>query len=114
MSFVPVLPISELPEGAKKAVHVAGREICLYHLSDGIFATTNTCSHAQASLSEGFMEDDWIIQCPRHGARFNIRTGGVQSLPATAPVRTYNTKVEHDMIHIEIEDDDNKSSPLHP
>lgn len=102
MSFQPVLPLAELPQGAKRRVVIGGRELCLYHLSDGIFATENICSHAQASLAEGYLVDDWMIECPRHGSRFNIRTGGVQSLPATVSLRTFPVKIEEGTIYVDV------------
>lgn len=97
----PILPLSDLPLGTKKRVVVDGQEICLYHLSDGIFATQNICSHKQASLADGEIVEDRLIECPRHGARFDIRTGNVKSLPAILPITKHNVKVENDMIYLD-------------
>lgn len=97
----PLLPLSDLPLGTKKRVIVDGKEICLYHLSDGIFATQNVCSHKQASLADGEVLEDRIIECPRHGARFDIRSGAVRALPAVLPIKKYTVKVENDMIYLD-------------
>ena len=99
----PLLPLSELPLGTKNRVVVGGTEICLYHLSDGIFATQNVCLHKQASLADGEILEDRIIECPRHGARFDIRSGEVKSLPAILPIKKYTVKVEDDMIYFDDE-----------
>lgn len=100
MKFVEVLKLSETPLGTKKHLMVEGHEICVYHLSDGVFATTDICSHQRALLSAGFLHDDAIIECPRHGSQFDIRTGAVKSLPATTPIETYPVKVEGDAIFV--------------
>lgn len=97
----PLLALSELPLGTKKRVVIDGKEICLYHLSDGIFATQNVCSHKQASLADGEILEDRIIECPRHGARFDIRSGDVKSLPAILPIKKYNVKVENEMVYVD-------------
>ncbi|MBI3956973.1 MAG: non-heme iron oxygenase ferredoxin subunit [Candidatus Kerfeldbacteria bacterium] len=103
MSFVPVCKITDLPEGKKRKFTVNSRDICVYHLSDGFFATDDVCSHAQSSLADGFIVDDHTIECARHGAQFAIRSGTVMSLPAVVPIRTFNVKVENDEVLVEVE-----------
>lgn len=67
--------IADMPLGSVKAVEVAGREIAIYHLSDGtLYATDNICTHGFARLSEGFLEEN-VIECPVHGGQFDVRTG---------------------------------------
>lgn len=105
MKYVPVLKTADLKEGEKKRVVVDGREICVYHLSDGFFATDNVCSHARASLAEGMILDDHVIECPRHGSQFAIRTGTVISLPAFVPIRTFDVKVENDTVFLRVDDE---------
>ncbi|MBI4641820.1 MAG: Rieske 2Fe-2S domain-containing protein, partial [Candidatus Tectomicrobia bacterium] len=56
-------------------------------------AIDDTCTHEEASLSEGEVWGE-VIECPKHGARFDLRTGEVVSLPAVLPVATYEVKVE--------------------
>ncbi|MBI4415213.1 MAG: non-heme iron oxygenase ferredoxin subunit, partial [Candidatus Kerfeldbacteria bacterium] len=80
------LLLHKLPVGTMKRVVVDGRALCLYHLSDGVYATDDRCTHAQASLSMGEMIDDACVECPLHGSRFNIRTGKALALPAYEPV----------------------------
>lgn len=104
MKYVPVFKTEELKEGEKKRVVVDGREICVYHLSDGFFATDNRCSHARASLAEGMILDDHAIECPRHGSQFAIRTGTVLSLPAFVPIRTFEVKIEDGIVLIKVDD----------
>lgn len=77
------------------------KEIALFRLPDGIFATENSCSHEYSELSEGMIigED---VYCPKHGSRFDIRTGAVRDLPATRPVKTYEVKVEDGIVYVRV------------
>ena len=113
MKYVPVLKTTDLPEGEKKRVVVDGRELCVYHLSDGFFATDNRCTHARGALAEGRILDDHTVECPRHGAQFAIRTGTVLSLPAFIPVRTFEVKVDDDTIFLKV-DDEPSPKPFDP
>lgn len=80
-----------------------GKRIALFKLEDGIFALNDECSHANASLSEGWVEDDQV-ECPMHGARFDIRTGKNLRFPAVTPVHSYPVKVEDGFVFINIEE----------
>ncbi|MBN2366400.1 MAG: non-heme iron oxygenase ferredoxin subunit [Calditrichaeota bacterium] len=85
-------------------VHVFEHEgwpIAVYRLEDGYFAIDDTCSHEEASLSEGEIEDG-KIECPLHGAQFDIRTGKNLTLPAVLPVRNYPVKVENGDIFVKV------------
>ena len=73
---------------------VDDREIALVRIDDDVYAIGDTCSHADVSLSEGFVEaDDCMIECSRHGALFNLKTGEPESLPAVRPVPVYDVAV---------------------
>lgn len=77
------------------------KEIALFRLDDGIYATENSCSHEYSQLSEGMiMGAD--VYCPKHGSRFDIRTGAVRDLPATRPVKTYEVKVEDGVVYVKV------------
>jgi 3-phenylpropionate/trans-cinnamate dioxygenase ferredoxin subunit len=76
--------------------------IALYRLSDGYYATEDTCTHAQASLAAGDMDlGEGTIECPYHGSIFDIRSGRVLSLPANRPLRTYSIKIIDDEVFVE-------------
>ena len=79
-----------------------GNPIAVFRLEDGFYAIDDTCSHAESSLSEGEIDED-IIECPLHGAQFDIRTGRNLSLPAVVPVRSYPVKVEKGSIYLQVE-----------
>ena len=90
----------EVPVGEARRFVVNDVPVALFHLPGGFYAIADTCSHEEASLSEGFIEDE-IVECPRHGAQFDIETGQNRSLPATRPVAAYRVAVEGDDIYVE-------------
>ena len=71
------------------------KEYALFKLEDGIYCTTNSCSHEYSPLAEGIVMDG-DVYCPKHGSRFEIRTGAVKDYPATHPVKTFEVRVEDD------------------
>jgi 3-phenylpropionate/trans-cinnamate dioxygenase ferredoxin subunit len=97
---------ADVPEGEARRFVVRGREVAIANLGEGLFlGVDDTCSHAEASLSEGEVDtDDETIECPRHGSTFDLRTGRPRSLPATLPVRTYAVKVEGETLLLEVPD----------
>lgn len=95
--FVQVATKADLPPGTSLCVTVEDKKIALFNLDGAYYAIDDTCSHAEASLSEGEIDGHCVI-CPRHGARFDIRTGQALSLPAWAPVETYEVRVEGEQI----------------
>ncbi len=86
-----------------KVVEYDGERIALFRLSDGIYAIDDECSHATASLAEGRVEDH-VVECPRHGARFDIRTGKHLCFPAVTPVTSYPVKLEGGKIYVYVDD----------
>ncbi len=93
----------QIAPGEVLRVHAGDELVALYNVDGTFYATDDTCSHAQASLSDGWLED-YEITCPLHGAIFDVRTGQPQTLPATKPVCTYSVHVEGDDIYVEIEE----------
>lgn len=97
---------SDVPEGEARCFTANGTGIAVANVGEGrFFAVDDTCSHAEASLSEGEVDvDDRTIECPRHGSTFDLETGRALVLPATHPVRTYAVKVEGDALLVEVEE----------
>jgi 3-phenylpropionate/trans-cinnamate dioxygenase ferredoxin subunit len=98
MPEVEVCPLEELPPGSHRVLEHAGPEgIGVYNCGDGLFAIEDRCTHDDGKLCEG----EWDaaaceVICPRHGARFDVRTGEARTLPAYIPVATYPVRVRED------------------
>lgn len=92
----------DLNPGETRRVAAGGETIALYNVDGAIYATDDICSHAEASLSDGWLED-YEITCPLHGAVFDVTTGKPLSLPATKPVRTFPVRLDGDDIYIDME-----------
>jgi 3-phenylpropionate/trans-cinnamate dioxygenase ferredoxin subunit len=77
--------------------------IAVYRLEDGFYATEDTCTHAQSSLSAGDIDlEECTVECPYHGSAFDIRTGHVRSLPASRPLKTYQVMVVGDEVFVDV------------
>ena len=104
MTYVKAARVDEIAPGRVKIVEIDDQEIALCNLEGRIYAIANVCTHDDGPLGTGYLLGD-TIECPRHGARFNVRTGGVENLPAIVPVPTYDVKVEGKDILVAVEDD---------
>jgi len=100
--FHKVARVDEVPPGEARAVEVNGEQIALYNVEGVFFATCNICSHDEAYLAEGWLDDD-VVTCPAHGAEFSVRSGEALSFPATEPVATYPVRVDGDDILVGVE-----------
>ena len=98
--FVTVAKVGEIPVGGVKVVRLDDREIAVFNLAGEYHAMDDVCTHDGGPLAEGVIDGD-VIECPRHGARFDIRTGAVRAMPATQPVPTYAVRVEGGEIQVE-------------
>jgi naphthalene 1,2-dioxygenase system ferredoxin subunit len=92
-NWIKVTALDEIPDDDVIGVAVEGRQIALYKYEGEVFATDNVCTHGQALLSDGFLEDG-EIECPLHQGRFCIKSGKAMCDPLTEDVRTYDTRVE--------------------
>ena len=95
-----VASIADLAPGASKCVRAGDEVIALFNCDGTYYATGDTCTHEEASLSDGWLEGT-EISCPLHGAVFDVTTGMPLCLPATQPLRTYPVHVEGDGIFID-------------
>lgn len=90
--FVTVMQVGDLAPGAMKAVRLGRTFIGIANVDGEFLAFNDTCTHEDASLTEGELFGE-SVECPLHGAAFCIRTGAVESFPATIPLRTYEVQV---------------------
>ena len=95
------LNFAELIPGRPQKVSVGEKEVCVVRIADEVFAVADTCSHADASLSEGEVSGT-KIECWLHGAEFDLRTGEALTLPANIPAKTYPVKIVNDVVEIQV------------
>lgn len=100
MSWTKVAEASEVPPGHTKDVTVDGARVLVCNVGGNVYAVGDVCTHDDGPLGQGVLEN-FEVECPRHGARFDVRTGKALCLPAILPVPTYAVKVEGTMIFIE-------------
>ncbi len=91
--WIDAAPTSALADGQSISVAVGRRMIALARSGDDYFAVEDTCTHDGAELAGGAVEGTEII-CPRHGARFCLRTGAALTPPAYEPVRVFETRIQ--------------------
>ena len=99
--FVPAIKASELAEGTMLALDVKGVHLLLARIGGEVSALSGTCTHEDADLGLGFIIEDRVV-CPLHLSQFDLRTGQVLNPPATAPLRSFNLKIEGETIFVEV------------
>lgn len=94
MGAVDVCAEGEIPEGGHRVVDIGGGiEVAIFFVQGSYYAIEDACTHDDGPLADGELDGCQVI-CPRHGARFDIRTGEALTLPAYRPVETYPVRVE--------------------
>jgi 3-phenylpropionate/trans-cinnamate dioxygenase ferredoxin subunit len=98
--FVSVARVGDVEPGTVRVVALDGRSLCLGLTEDGEWgAIDNVCTHDGGTLGEGELDDD-LVECPRHGARFDLFSGQVRSLPAVRGVNAYDVRVDGDEVQV--------------
>jgi len=99
VEFLEIAPADQLPEGERVFIEVEGKSIVIFNLAGTLFAIGDVCSHDNGPVGDGDIEENEII-CPRHGGRFDLRTGKATSLPAVMDIPAYPVRVRAGMIEI--------------
>jgi 3-phenylpropionate/trans-cinnamate dioxygenase ferredoxin component len=101
MPELDVCPVEELPPGEVKIVRAGEISIGVYNADGEFYAIEDRCSHDDGPLAEGDWEPEELVAiCPRHGSRFDIRTGKALSLPAYLPVETFPVEVVDGVVKV--------------
>jgi metal-sulfur cluster biosynthetic enzyme/nitrite reductase/ring-hydroxylating ferredoxin subunit len=108
--FVRVADVTEIPDPGKTLVEVAGEMIALFHVEGRYYALDDICTHDGGPLADGELRDHKIA-CPRHGAKFDIRTGAALTMPAVRATRAHDVKVEGDGVWVRLRDDATADGP---
>ena len=99
--FIKVAKLSEIPPNGSKLGELDMVRVALFNLDGTIYAIEDVCTHDGGPLVEGQVVNGCEVQCPRHGARFDIRTGAAVKFPAFEPTNTYAVRVEGEDVWIE-------------
>jgi 3-phenylpropionate/trans-cinnamate dioxygenase ferredoxin subunit len=106
VEYVEISPEDQLSDGERLFVELGGKSIVLFKLAGKYFAIGDVCSHDNGPVGDGEIEENEII-CPRHGGRFDIRTGKAKSLPALVDIPAYPVRVVEGIIQIGIPEKQN-------
>ncbi|HUH98040.1 MAG TPA: non-heme iron oxygenase ferredoxin subunit [Anaerolineales bacterium] len=101
IEYVEIAPADELPNGERMFVEVEGRPIVIFNIGGQYFAIADVCSHDEGPVGEGDL-DGYQITCPRHGAQFDVRSGGVTQMPAVVDIPAYPVRVVDGTIQLGI------------
>lgn len=105
--FVKVADVSEIPDPGKCVYEVDDRLVVVFHAGGQAYCLEDLCTHDGGPLSDGELDcTDFSISCPRHGAKFDIRSGVQMTMPATEPTIMHEAKIEGGAIYVKITEDD--------
>ena len=101
VTAITIAKVSEIPPGKVKVVETPAGRLAVCNVGGRFYAIDDLCTHDGGSLDQGTLAGQ-EIECPRHGARFDVTTGKPQCLPAVVPVKTYPVKVVGQDLQIEM------------
>ena len=104
-NWVDVAAIDGVGDGEVKTFQVGAHRVAVARAIGKLYAVEDTCSHDDGPLGDGAL-DEFAVECPRHGARFDVRTGAVVTMPAAAPIETFPVMEKDGRIHVAVEDND--------
>ena len=97
--WVDVIAETALAEGENIVVDVDGTDVALFKIQGSFYAIEDICSHDGAEIASGLLDGDEII-CPRHGARFCIKTGAVKSPPAYEAIKCFPVRIDNNTVQV--------------
>ena len=108
--FQRVIDVGEVPDPGKTLVEVEGDMVALFHVDGQWHALDDVCTHDGGPLADGELRNH-TIACPRHGAKFDIRTGAALTMPAVRPTRAHEVKVEDGGVWVRLRDSATADGP---
>ena len=97
--FVAVARVEDLPPGSRLHHHFEEDTVIILTIGGEFYCIADLCTHDGGPLEDGELHD-YQIECPRHGACFDVRSGKVTRLPATDPIPTYEVRVEDGVVYV--------------
>jgi nitrite reductase/ring-hydroxylating ferredoxin subunit len=96
--WLPACSVADLAPGTAHVVPVIP-PIAVWNVDGTIYSTDDTCTHAESSLAQGWLEGD-VVECSFHWARFCVRDGSIVGPPANGPLRTHQVKVQDGLVYV--------------
>lgn len=97
--WIDVISQNGLAEGEHVVVDIDGVDVAVFNLEGSFYAIEDVCSHDGAEIASGELQGDEIV-CPRHGARFCVKTGQVKSAPAYEDIACFKVRIENQIIQV--------------
>ena len=101
MAFTKVGKLADVPPGRVMVYKIQEREIAVCNAGGDLYAIDNVCTHDEGSLDQGELLG-YEVECPRHGARFDVRSGEVTEAPAVLPVDTFTVRLQGEDIEVDV------------
>jgi 3-phenylpropionate/trans-cinnamate dioxygenase ferredoxin component len=98
---VDVLRSEDVPPGRARRCTVDGHDVLVCNVGGAFYAVADVCTHDRGALGEGRLRGG-VIECPRHGARFDVRDGSVEAPPAVRPLPTYPVRVRDGVVDVQV------------
>lgn len=102
MARISVCPDAELQDGEARKVEGPSAPIAVFKVGGELYALADRCTHGNASMSEGYIEEDATVECLLHAARFCLKTGAALCQPATAPLQRFQVSVNDGVICVDV------------
>jgi 3-phenylpropionate/trans-cinnamate dioxygenase ferredoxin subunit len=90
----------DVPEGQVRVFTAGNLSVALCNVGGTFYAVDNLCTHDNGPLGEGRLSGE-TVECPRHGARFDVKSGAVRALPAVRPIKTYPVEIQGEEVLID-------------
>ena len=101
MAFTKIAKEGDVEPGTARVFDVGDRSIAVCNVGGEVYAVDNVCTHDEGPLGEGEMEG-YEVECPRHGARFDVRDGSVASMPAIVPIGTFEVREQGGRVQVAV------------
>ena len=103
-NFIRLCATSELETAVPRTVELDDRFVVVVRLDEDIYCIDDVCTHDGGTLGDGELEGHCLV-CPRHGAKFDVRTGEALTMPATEPTGSYEVKIVGDSVYARVVDE---------
>lgn len=103
MAWIKVAQVDDIAIGEMMQIPLDEDDLALYRLEDGFYATSDICTHAAQSLSAGTLQGH-VVACPKHGGKFDVRTGQAVAFPCVMPVQTYDVEIRDGAVWLDYEE----------